>query len=498
MEGLSINEINNTNQDVVVTYTPSSLVSKYSYTIIKSGVKGTTNICNTNEPINIVLNETGSYKIEIINYDSVGNATILNSGEYIIDKEKPIINIKNKTFKIKENETVDYLNQVTATDIEDGDLTNKITTNYSSLDLTNEGIKTIEYSVQDSAGNVTIEKAYITVVKDNTSLIRAGQIGIFALALILILFIYKYIKSIKIEKRFSKYTINSSKNFSNSLLDNLYEQYNKFLVKFSDILSKSHFLMDRAKRYNKYIIAFDLDDINNMKFMANKIVIGFVYIITVVIINLFNSKFVSLYELILPFILGFYTLDLIYMYKYLNYKKVIENDLLEAITIMNNAFKAGMSIVQAIELVSTELSGPIAKEFKKISIELSFGLDVEVAFKRFADRIKLNDAVYLTSSLSILNKTGGNIIKVFNSIEKTMFSRKKLEQEFKSLTSSSKFIMYVLILVPIVFVAFLGIINIGYFEPLFTNPLGIALIVIMLIIYIAYIIIVKKIMKVRM
>ena len=95
------------------------------------------------------------------------------------------------------------------------------------------------------------------------------------------------------------------------------------------------------------------------------------------------------------------------------YRNRLENDLLQAIIIMNNAFKSGRSISQAIELVTKELKGPIAEEFKKMSLELSFGLSIDVVFKRFGERVKIDEINYLTSSLSILNKTGGNIIKVF-------------------------------------------------------------------------------------
>ena len=45
--------------------------------------------------------------------------------------------------------------------------------------------------------------------------------------------------------------------------------------------------------------------------------------------------------------------------------------MLEAITIMNNAFKAGMSITQAVDLVAKELEGPISKEFKKRKLPFS-------------------------------------------------------------------------------------------------------------------------------
>ena len=264
------------------------------------------------------------------------------------------------------------------------------------------------------------------------------------------------------------------------------------------MLSKSSFLLKRASRYSKYNDAFDLKDDDNMKFMANKIVLGIVYLIIVASLRLLQSEVIGILEILIAFIIGFYVLDIIYIYKYSNYRKKIENDLLQAIIVMNNSFKAGNSITQSIEMVSLELDGPIAKEFKKISLELSLGLDLELAFKRFSDRVKIEEAVYLTSSLSTLNKTGGNIIKVFSTIEKTLYNRKKLKVELKALTGSSRLIMYVLAILPPGFVVLINTINNEYFLPLFNNPLGITLIGIILLFYIMYIFTVRKIMKIRM
>ena len=54
---------------------------------------------------------------------------------------------------------------------------------------------------------------------------------------------------------------------------------------------------------------------------------------------------------------------------------------------------------------------------------------LDVVFDRFAKRMNLEEAEYLSSSLTILNKTGGNIIKVFASIEKMLFDKRKLKKE---------------------------------------------------------------------
>ena len=80
---------------------------------------------------------------------------------------------------------------------------------------------------------------------------------------------------------------------------------------------------------------------------------------------------------------------------------------------MNNSFKAGSNVTKAVETVIDELDGPIKDEFRKIYIDINYGLSLDVVFNRFYERVKLEDAQYLTSSLSLLNKTGGNIVKVF-------------------------------------------------------------------------------------
>lgn len=488
MEGLSINNVI-TNEDITITYTPS--VINYSYVIIKDNVYGAPVFITDGKTVEIKLNEEGSYKIEI------NENGVVTTGYYVIDKTAPILNIQEKTFVITNKEDFIVDDKVTASDIEDGDLTRQITTNVESIDFKTPGIKKIEYTVSDKAGNISTDTIYVTVKKDNSTLILAGQISIIFLVFILILFLIRYLKSIKLEKRFSKYTINSSKNKSISLLDNLYNQYNDFIDKMSKRLNKFNFLIKSSEKYKKYVVAFNLDN-DTMKVISNKIVIGVLFILGFIVINLFRSKIIQPFEIFIPFILGYYMLDIVYIYKYALYKKQIEKDLIDAITIMNNAFKAGRSIIQAIDMVSSELKGPISKEFKKISMEINLGLDIEVAFKRFSDRIKLEEAIYLTSSLSILNKTGGNIIKVFDSIEKTLFSKRKLREEMNSLTSSSKMITYVLIVIPIVFAIFLNIINKGFFDVLFTTEIGIILLLLMIIIYVAYIIIVRKVMKVRM
>ena len=164
---------------------------------------------------------------------------------------------------------------------------------------------------------------------------------------------------------------------------------------------------------------------------------------------------------------------------------------------MNNAFGSGKNIMQAIQIVKTELDGPIQDEFEKIYLDISYGLSLDVVFKRFYERVKIEDAKYITSSLTLLNKTGGDIIKVFSRLEKSILDKKNLRNELYSLTSSSRFVFRFLSILPFIFVLIIFLLNPSYFTPLFASPIGIMIFVFIIILYILYIIVIRRVLEVK-
>lgn len=494
---LSIYEMDITKDDITITYTPSKLVKNYEYTILKNNRNYKIVTVSKNQISNILLSETGSYQIKITEYYEFDKKEIV-SGLYNIDKEAPILEVGDTNLKLKQGKKIDIMGGVKASDNTDGDITSFVITNEKDINFNKIGNHRLTYTVSDKAGNEVSKSININVVKDDTVQLLISQTFILLSLLLILIYIIKYNKSLLIEKRIAKYTLKPIKDHSKSLFGNAYRFTTRCINRITKILNKSYFIKKISKRYKKYVRVFGKEHDTTVTIISQKIIVSIIFLIVVIIAKTIRLQVLYFYEMIVPILIGYYLLDFIYEYKYRLYRKKIENDFLQAVIVMNNAFKSGRSITQAIDLVSTELKGPIAEEFKKISLDISFGLDIEVAFKRFASRIELDEAAYLTASLSITNRTGGNITRVFSSIEKNLFNRKKLKLELKSLTSSSRLIMYILMVIPILFVVIINLINPTYFVPLFTNPLGILLIFIMILIYISYIIIVRKVIKVRM
>lgn len=313
----------------------------------------------------------------------------------------------------------------------------------------------------------------------------------------IIFYLIIYNKTLKIERRISKYSIESIKNNEVSLFDLLYDYYFKLLSKISKSLKKSAVMVKYSSRYNKYISYDNVKDISAMDFISNKFLICLFFIFIILFARIIEGVIPNFIDVLISGLLGFFLLDIYFKFSDYIKKKQIEQDLLNAIIIMNNAFRSGRSTMQAIEIVSQELKGPIKQEFKKMHLEISYGLSLDVVFDRFSKRIDSEEVNYITSSLSILNKTGGNIIKVFSSIEKMLFNKRKLKQEMKSLTSSSSMISKILLFMPFIFVLFITLLQPSYFLPLINTTIGNIILFLIILIYAIYACVVNRIMKVR-
>ena len=319
------------------------------------------------------------------------------------------------------------------------------------------------------------------------------QILVMIFVLIIIIFLIRQNIALRFERRIGKYSVEPVNSETISVLEGLMLRYKKLVKRLRKYTNK--IFPKTCLKYEKYVIYGE--DMEAADFVTNKIIISFVLLFLEIIDSIFKWERISLLSVLIVLTFGFYILDIYLFYDRRKRKKSIENDMLRAIIIMNNAFKAGKSTIQAVEIASKELPEPINMEFKKMYRDMKYGLSTEIVFDRFAKRINLEEARYLSSSLTILNKTGGNIINVFSSIEKTLFDKKKLKEELKNSTASSNAVVKILLLVPFIFVAIIYLVSPGYFEPLFSSTIGYIILFIMALMFIAYAYLLQKIIKVR-
>lgn len=319
------------------------------------------------------------------------------------------------------------------------------------------------------------------------------------LIMVFIVFIVWFLKQVrisKLNKRINTYTITSDDN-RHSLFDIITNFVINARKRISKDLSKSTFLKRYSLKYEKYIDKKKPGIHDPMEYVAGKFILAILAIIILIVSAVIKNDSITFIKIFIAFTLGFFSLDIVLLSRGKIVEHQMKNDLLKAITIMNNSFKSGRSIVQTIKIVSEEIDGPLKEEFKKMYEDVSYGLEIEAVFSRFNSRVNLKEVKYITTSLTILNKTGGNIVDVFASIEKTVFNNKKLEDELRNLSASSKALYRILVFIPIAFTFIIYLLDSSYFMPLFSGPLGFAIIGVIVVMYVVYIILVKRIIRVK-
>lgn len=315
---------------------------------------------------------------------------------------------------------------------------------------------------------------------------------IFSVVIIITLFL-RLNNAFKLEKRIARYSVRYTKEEANaSVFDRVWGNYLTFVKKQRKKIRK--IFPTLVKRYDKYSVGtiYKTED-----YITHKLVISILFVLLTIISQAIQERFITLIQLLFSMIIGFYILDIYLIINNRINKKKIENDMLRAIIIMNNAFKSGKSTIQAVEIASKKLPKPICYEFKKIYEEMQYGLSVDTVFDRFSKRVNIEEAEYLASSLIILNRTGGNIVAVFDSIEKTLFDKMKLKEDLKNSTTVSKLVVKILLVVPVFFVLIIYLLNPDYFDPFFASPLGYLMLGVIVIMFSIYSYLLSKIVEVN-
>jgi tight adherence protein B len=146
--------------------------------------------------------------------------------------------------------------------------------------------------------------------------------------------------------------------------------------------------------------------------------------------------------------------------------------MVDALSLMSNGMKSGLSVVQSLGLVTQEMPNPIQQEFTLVLSENRVGVSLEDAFINLSKRIKSNDVEMFVTSINILKETGGNLAETFDTIVSTIRERIKVENKIAALTAQGFYQgVFVMAIPPILAVVFFQT-DPDFMRPLVTTPLG--------------------------
>jgi tight adherence protein B len=160
--------------------------------------------------------------------------------------------------------------------------------------------------------------------------------------------------------------------------------------------------------------------------------------------------------------------------KYMRKRRLddVDNQLVDALRMMANALKSGLSLQQAMELVTREMKPPISDEFGRVIKEIHLGELTDNALRRMAERVPLDDLGLAIDSILTLRETGGNLSESFQVIAHTIVERKKVQGKVKAMTAQGMSQGVLVCLMPIALLLVFAFIDASFIRPFFTTPLG--------------------------
>jgi tight adherence protein B len=172
------------------------------------------------------------------------------------------------------------------------------------------------------------------------------------------------------------------------------------------------------------------------------------------------------------------------------------SQMVDALSLMSNGLKSGLSVVQSLGLVAQEMPNPIHQEFNLILSENKLGVSLEEAFSNLAQRIKVDDVEMFVTSVNILKETGGNLAETFDTIVTTIRDRTKVENKIAALTAQGFYQGVFVMMIPPILGGVFYQTDPEFMSPLFSTPIGWVIIMVIFLLEIVGFFVIMKIVKI--
>ena len=183
----------------------------------------------------------------------------------------------------------------------------------------------------------------------------------------------------------------------------------------------------------------------------------------------------------------------------LRYRKLQACDALlpRAVELMSRALRAGLTINSSLELAGRDVPDPLGTEFRIVHEEQALGLPLRDALMNLLKRIPRDDMRFLTTALLLQKETGGNLVQILETVGLVMRERVRIRGQIKIYTAQARVSGWVVALMPFLMYALLNLLNPGYENALFNDPIGRIIFYFGAILWIIGIFLIKRIVSIK-
>lgn len=151
--------------------------------------------------------------------------------------------------------------------------------------------------------------------------------------------------------------------------------------------------------------------------------------------------------------------------------RLFEEQLPDALDLMVRSLRVGHPINAAIGIVAREMPDPLGAEFGLVADEATYGMTINLAIERVAERVPVPDLRFLAIAMNIQSTSGGNLAEILGGLSNVIRSRFKLLRKVKAITSEARWSGWFLSIFPFVALALVQIIQPDYYDEVADHPL---------------------------
>lgn len=116
----------------------------------------------------------------------------------------------------------------------------------------------------------------------------------------------------------------------------------------------------------------------------------------------------------------------------------LEQQLVNGVHMLASGVRAGLNLIQSMELLARDGPDPIRQEFAHLLREYEYGMSLEQAMANAAERIGSNDYELLMAALRTHRERGGDLGATLDRIAESLREIQRLENQVRTLTAQGR------------------------------------------------------------
>ena len=169
----------------------------------------------------------------------------------------------------------------------------------------------------------------------------------------------------------------------------------------------------------------------------------------------------------------------------------------EAIDLLSRALRAGHAFTTGLSMVADEMPEPVGTEFRLAYDRQNFGMPMPEALKSLGERVPLLDARFFVTAVLTQREAGGNLAEVLDNLASVIRERFKVKRQVRVLTAHARITGWVLALLPPSLGVALTLLAPQHMSLLWTDPTGIRMVVVALVLQVVGTLIIRKMVDVE-